>query len=240
MSTNKNKNPSVKVTKYSSVQADAGKNWGEIQRHSSAVLAPVMNCAAVVEAYANAPFGEVDLVGIISNLNEQIEQIQKGDMSGPEAILFAQATALQAMFVNLARRAHAQEHLLQFETYMTLALKAQTQCRTTLEALNEIKFPRSATFVKQANIANQQQVNNGVCPRAEEIGITPNKQLTETKHETLELGGATKTEPANSPVASVGKIDRPTNRPRQRTKRKKRSQARDAFKGASERDAPAK
>ena len=43
-----------------------------------------------------------------------------------------------------------------------LALKAQAQCRATLEALAEIKNPRPVSFVKQANIANgPQQVNNG-------------------------------------------------------------------------------
>src|SRR5690606_26950893 len=45
--------------------------------------------------------------------------------------------------------------------YMRLALKAQSQCRTTLETLAAIKNP-PVVFAKQANIAHgPQQVNNG-------------------------------------------------------------------------------
>jgi hypothetical protein len=55
--------------------------------------------------------------------------------------------------------------LKHFETYLGLALKAQAQSRATITALGELKNPRHATFVKQANIAHgPQQVNNGVMP----------------------------------------------------------------------------
>ena len=44
-------------------------------------------------------------------------------------------------------------------------LKAQAQCRATLEALAEIKNPHPVAFVKQANISSgHQQVNNGMQP----------------------------------------------------------------------------
>ena len=50
---------------------------------------------------------------------------------------------------------------------MGLALKAQAQSRATISALVDLKFPRQATFVKQANIANgPQQVNNGAATEA--------------------------------------------------------------------------
>lgn len=58
-----------------------------------------------------------------------------------------------------------QEYLKQFQAYLGLALKAQAQCRATLEALAEIKNPRPMAFVKQANISGgPQQVNNGMHP----------------------------------------------------------------------------
>ena len=45
---------------------------------------------------------------------------------------------------------------------MGLAFKAQAQSRATISALVDLKNPRQATFVKQANIAHgPQQVNNG-------------------------------------------------------------------------------
>ena len=46
-------------------------------------------------------------------------------------------------------------------------MKAQSQSRATISALVDLKYPRQATFVKQANIANgPQQVNNGAAAGA--------------------------------------------------------------------------
>ena len=45
-----------------------------------------------------------------------------------------------------------------------MGLKAQSQCRATIEALATIKNPLNVALVNQANIANNQQVNNGSIP----------------------------------------------------------------------------
>ena len=55
---------------------------------------------------------------------------------------------------------------------LTLALKAQAQCRSTLEALAEIKNPRPVQFVKQANMTTgPQQVNNAYAGTPSHSGI---------------------------------------------------------------------
>ena len=78
-------------------------------------------------------------------------------------MLISQATALQTIFTSLARRASTQDRLPQYQTFLGLALKAQAQSRATISALVDLKYPRQAPFVKQANIAHgPQQVNNGV------------------------------------------------------------------------------
>ncbi len=85
-------------------------------------------------------------------------------MSDIEATLATQAVALNSIFNELARRAalNMSEHLNATEIYLRLGLKAQAQCRATLETLAEMKNPRPVAFVRQANIANgPQQVNNG-------------------------------------------------------------------------------
>lgn len=77
-------------------------------------------------------------------------------------MLISQATALQTIFTSLARRAQDQQYQKNLEAVLGLALKAQAQSRATISALVDLKYPRQATFVKQANIANgPQQVNNG-------------------------------------------------------------------------------
>ena len=105
---------------------------------------------------------------------------------------------------------------------MSLALKAQAQCRATLEALNEMKFPKSATFVKQANIANQQQINNGAPARAEKTIISATELLTEAKLATVDLGGTGKTEKLNSQLDSVEPIHGAKNNHREKEERPER------------------
>jgi hypothetical protein len=105
-------------------------------------------------------------------------------------MLFAQSHTLNQLFASLLQSAmdNRGEHIGAFETYMRLALRAQSQCRATLETLAVVKNPPSVAFVKQANIANggPQQVNNGLA-RENEI---PQNQLLEVSSERLDTRAA--------------------------------------------------
>jgi hypothetical protein len=94
-------------------------------------------------------------------------------------------------------------------------MKAQAQCRSTVEAIAEIKFPKSATFIKQANIAQQQQVNNGqekTPTRAREKDITPtNELLTESTYAALDTGRAGAAIGLDSQLEAVGARERPAH-----------------------------
>lgn len=128
------------------------------------VLSPTIQSAVGVHAWSKQ-FGEVNLADLIHKEREQVKKVLDGDMSSVEAMLYGQAMTLQTIFTNLARKAQAQEYLKQFQVNLTLALKAQAQCRATLEALAEIKNPRPVLITKQANISGgHQQVNNGSQP----------------------------------------------------------------------------
>ena len=125
------------------------------------VLSPTIQSAVAIEAWSKFA-GTVDLADLVDDLRERIKKVQGGDMQPVEAMLFGQAMTLETIFTSLARRATSQEYLKQFQAYLGMALKAQAQCRATLEALAEIKNPRPVAFVKQANISGgHQQVNNG-------------------------------------------------------------------------------
>jgi hypothetical protein len=116
--------------------------------------------------------GEADLGELVQDLDKRIGKIKDGDMSSVEAMLFGQAKVLETMFTSLARRAANNDGLKQFQVNLTLALKAQAQCRSTLEALAEIKNPRPVQFVKQANMTTgPQQVNNGYAGTPSHNGI---------------------------------------------------------------------
>ena len=89
-----------------------------------------------------------------------------------------------------------------------MALRAQNQCRATLETLAAIKNP-PVVFAKQANI-NQgngnQQVNNGTsdpASRAGEIINQPNELLEAQHGERMDTGTAGATIVKNPAMATV-------------------------------------
>ena len=140
-------------------------------------------------------------------LEKTIAQIQSGDLSKIEEMYISQAVALEVMFTSLARRAKAQEKLLQYETHMRFALKAQNQCRATLQALVQLKQPSNTTFVKQANIAQgHQQVNN-----LPEKNITPQNELLKDSYAQLDTGTTTTPKGINTSLEAVGKVHRGKN-----------------------------
>ena len=95
--------------------------------------------------------------------------------------------------------------------YLRLALKAQGQCRATLETLATIKNPPTV-FARQANIANgPQQVNNGVSfARTGNSQSEPN-ELLEAHGERLDIPAASTTGAGDQALASVGARNRSTN-----------------------------
>lgn len=119
--------------------------------------------ANTARAFAVDFTGDLHITDAIDVLRMKAARVQQGDMTEMEATLTAQAVALDAIFNGLAKRAalNMGQYMGACETYLRLALKAQAQCRSTLETLAEIKYPKAATFVRQQNVAYQQQVNNG-------------------------------------------------------------------------------
>lgn len=117
--------------------------------------------AAVGESFGKSLFPDLDLLKLAHEFKASIATVQSGDMKDMEAMLVAQAHALQTMFVSMARRAQGQENLKPYMAQMTLALKAQAQSRATIQTLAELKFPRQIVLANQANVAHQQQVNHG-------------------------------------------------------------------------------
>ncbi|MBI5921923.1 MAG: hypothetical protein HY847_09735 [Betaproteobacteria bacterium] len=187
---------------------------------AEAALDSITKNALTALNYSNPSFpGGTDINQSVHVIRGKAERVQAGDLSEVEAMLTAQATALDAIFNEMARRAalNIRTYLPVTETYMRMALKAQSQCRTTIEALAEIKNPRPVAFVKQANFAHgHQQVNNGVPPgEAPSHGNNPiqSNELLGAGHELLPDTRASQAESRiNSPVEAMGKIYRAANR----------------------------
>lgn len=106
----------------------------------------------------------MDVEVLLGLLREQTQEVQQGDMKLAEAMLINQAVALQSLFVKWTEKGMEAGLLRQQETAFRLALKAQSQCRATLETLSNIKHP-PIVYAKQANVTTgPQQINNGVQP----------------------------------------------------------------------------
>jgi len=124
------------------------------------VLKPSLNAAAVLSEYTKL-FGDRDMAGFVGALDEQMTAVKGGQMGQLDEMLLAQAYSLQAIFMNLARRALQQQNLKSWEVIMRMAFKAQNQGRMTMETLAAIKNP-PVLFARQANFAQgPQQINNG-------------------------------------------------------------------------------
>jgi len=151
-------------------------------------LSSELQAAAVMQGFQkNVMGGDVDLEALVKGIIETTNQVNDDDLHRLESMLVSQATSLQSIFTDLARKAQAQTYLKHFETYLGLALKAQAQSRATITALGELKNPRHATFVKQANIAHgPQQVNNGVMPS--EVSSSREKNQKTEQNKLLEDG----------------------------------------------------
>ena len=119
-----------------------------------------MRAAVTIKGYAKSDV-DLDLSGLIDSLTEETWACSEGDLKRPEAMLTAQAHTLDAIFNKLALLAINAKDMNQRESYLKLALRAQSQCRATLQALATVKNPPVMGYVRQANVSHgPQQVNN--------------------------------------------------------------------------------
>lgn len=201
--------------KQSKPEKDAAAEREKKAHRAKLACRPSVNSAAVTAEYAGM-FGEQDISELVEELSGRIGKLNDGDMKGIEGMLYGQAHALQSIFVSLARRAAKQEYLKQYGMYLGLALKAQAQCRATLETLAEVKQPKPATFVRQQNVAYQQQVNNGdlrnqphdAPARTEKTVNQSNELLSEATHATLDATGTGTSSATDSHLAAVEAVQR--------------------------------
>ena len=160
-------------------------------------------------------YGKLELSGLVDALTEQTRASGEGNLKQAEAMITTQAHVLDALFNHLTRIAMNAEYLDTADHYLKLALRAQSQCRATWEAISTIQNPPMAGYVAQANIAHNQQINNEASTRvgagARKKGNPQNKLLEQSKHEPdqwLDGGTSKAAEGADSALETLGEVDR--------------------------------
>lgn len=190
---------------------------------AQAILRPSTLAANTIGALKVAG-DKTNIVSLTIALREQQTLVAKGDLSRAEGMLVAQAHTLDALFCTLTNRAtlNMGEYLDAAEKYLRMALRAQSQCRATLETLVLLKNPPNPTFIRQANVAHNQQVNNGPHEptdllQASRARETENRQTELLEHdhgERLDIRAAGTASDAHTEMATLGESDRAANRRR--------------------------
>lgn len=180
------------------------------RRYAEGVTAPEVAAYRVIEAVEPKILTEhLDGPTLMQVVRDQISAVQSGNMAQAEAALVVQANALQTLFVRLTERAMSQQHLPNLETMLKLALRAQSQCRATLETLAAIKNP-SIVIAKQANVTSgPMQVNNGMAApaRPREIEKPQNELLEINDGKCLDTRAKSATGRTDPSMAPLGRID---------------------------------
>lgn len=115
------------------------------------VLDPGFRHALTASAFAGKSLGSTieppGLMDYVDHVLKLEDRAEAGDLALASRLLASQAITLDAMFTELARRAaiNMGEYMDASQKYGRLALKAQSNCRTTLEALGKLHQPREQT-----------------------------------------------------------------------------------------------
>lgn len=211
--TRKKAKPEAETFPRKAVPVHTGKTEEETCRNRARVTtSPELAAHRVIHAAEhNSGVGEyIDTPTMLETLRKQAQAVHDGDLKQAESMLMNQATALQSLFARLTEKAMDAESMSNFEGFMRMALRAQSQCRTTLEALSAIKNP-PIVYAKQANIAQgHQQVNNRTeePSRAREIE-NEQTQLSGADNELCQNAGTPGiTKKDDSPLETLGEVYR--------------------------------
>ena len=160
-------------------------------------------------------FQNADLTYLAETLSNQIEAVNSGDLTDLEGMLAGQAYALNAMFNNLTQKAirNMGYDMEVADKFLKFGLRAQSQCRATIETISTVKNPPVMGYVRQANITQgPQQINNGTeqgnTSRAGEKQNSKN-ELLEAKDdgEWLDTGKTSETGENDPELETVGMLN---------------------------------
>ena len=134
----KAKAPAAQATNKLNVTVEAGKS--DERQLAEMAINPVAHGLAAVQQFSKGTFGAQDTTELFHVLSDQVTAAKRGDLRHQRAILAGQASALNAIFTEMARRAgcNMSEYVQATQLYLGMALKAQAQCRSTIEALDRL------------------------------------------------------------------------------------------------------
>ena len=144
-------------TKSKPVTVEAEKGETEQQTMARVMVEPYWRHGLVAKGIVDKSLGKLPGEPQFNDfgraLQDKAELVSTGDLKLASEMLIAQAHSLDAIFAEFARRAvlNMGDYLGATESYSRIALKAQANCRATLEALMKLHQPREQT-VKHVHV----------------------------------------------------------------------------------------
>jgi len=151
----------------------------------------------------------LDFSTLAQSFVQQKKNISQGKTNDIEAMLLGQAQVLQGLFYRHVEQAAAAQIPIKQQMHTEIVLKANNACRKTLLALQQIRHPNSATFIKHQNNAVNQQINYSD-PRGGEKEKNfkkncTNELLSEVTDESMDRGTEKTSSSINTPVEALVK-----------------------------------
>jgi hypothetical protein len=144
--------------------------------------------------------GDSHLDDLCTELGDLVQVAKAGDMGRSVTTLVAQAHTLEAVFYYLLGKATSPNcYGSEIELYLRPALKAQAQCRRTVETLATLANPRSVAIV-QTNIGTHIQMSNSTIVSPQKA---PNKLMEQSNGTRLDAGATMPAIKRDSPVAAL-------------------------------------
>ena len=139
-----------KASDTAKAELSVARQTGKSDQRNLAEIAlePAAHAMATARLFNAGSFGsKIEETETYLALNDEIKAVANGDLSHHRALLAGQAIALNSIFTEMSRRAalNMGGYLQASETFMRLALKAQTQSRATIEALDRLANGREQT-----------------------------------------------------------------------------------------------
>ena len=208
----KTKTSAAKATQATKPTAQDAADKAEADKQTALAMMGGQCGAAVVQGYLSYVNNGSNLTALNDAAQAMGKRVAADDFSDLERMLLSQATALQAMFTDLALRSRQVDMAAHMQMMTALALKCATGSRQAITALAELRMPKTVLFAKQANVTSgPQQVNNGVmttppASRTATIQDRPNELLEATHGNCLDTRAPSTASRADSVMATLGAI----------------------------------
>ena len=138
-----------KAAKAVTVDALAGE--GQAEAMARAMTIPYLRHGIVTQGIVKKMVGDLpgepDMANFGKAIRDEAERARNGDLTLASELLTAQALSLDSMFTEYVRRAtmNMGDYPLAMERFAKLAMRAQANCRASLEALAKLHQPREQT-----------------------------------------------------------------------------------------------